>query len=48
MDQKIKELEGKKNFDKFLGKKPNVGKRWEFIILGDANPEYKAGLMDKR
>ena len=45
MDRKIKELEGK-NFDRLLGKKSNVGGRPEFIILGDANPEYEGGFMD--
>ena len=47
MDRKIKELEGK-NFDKISGKKSNVGKRPEFIILGDANPKYKGGFMDRK
>ena len=47
MDRKIKELEGK-NFDKILGKKSNVGKRLEFIILGDANPKYEGGFMDRK
>ena len=47
MDRKIKELEGK-NFEKFLGKNSNVGKRPEFIILGDANPKYEGGFMDKK
>ena len=47
MDRKIRELEGK-NFDKILGKNSNVGKRLEFIILGDANPKYKGGFMDKK
>ena len=47
MDQKNKEL-GCKDFDKILGKNSNVGKRLEFIILGDANPKYEGGFMDKK
>ena len=47
MDRKINELEGK-DFDKILGKNSNVGKRLEFIILGDANPKYEGGFMDRK
>ena len=47
MDRKIKELEGK-NFDKISGNKSNVGKRWEFIILADANPKNIGEIMDRK
>ena len=37
MDREIKELEGKKDFDKILGKFPKHGM---FIIAPDANPNF--------
>ena len=37
-----------RNFDNLLGKNSNVGKRPEFIILGDANPKYKGGFVDRK